>query len=164
MTRMKRLLPLLLIATGICARAQQTDKATVDSIHTAHFMHFLAQDLTAFASLYDNAFIDLGGGPDGNGKVEHPVDTAKLHRFYKSTDYARLKDQSISAIFDLDRKIVWNYEEVIANKGAISRFGFELKPGDIYIIYPPRKGQPLHDGWLGIYRKVNGSWKIVAAD
>ena len=35
---------------------------------------------------------------------------------------------------------------------------------DIWISFPPAESSLLTDGWFGVYRKIQGAWKVVGVD
>ena len=50
-------------------------------------------------------------------------------------------------------------ETIVFGKGV-----FELKQADVFAYYPNKQGSILSEGFIGVYRKENGRWKIVAGD
>jgi len=139
-------------------------KEEIENIHMRNLKYFIAGDAEGIASAYSSNYLDTGGGPEGTGEVQ--LDEAYFEDFFSSERFDELKGKPISELVDLDKKEVYSYEEIMNSKyeNLGSRVGFRYMKGDIVIIFPPKEGSPLFDGWSGVYRKENGVWKIIAGD
>ncbi len=140
-----------------------SDKAQVEIIHIKNLQYLIDGNGNNLAAAYSDKYKDLGGGPSGDGNVDMKSFFTS-EGFNKKTD--KLRNKKIYELIDVNQKRVFSYDEIMSSqyKDFGKKTGFEYKPGDILIGFPPKEGSLLFDGFFGVYRKENNEWKVIASD
>ncbi|WP_299623531.1 hypothetical protein [uncultured Tenacibaculum sp.] len=164
MLKIKKII-LVLLVIPVYTYAQEfkdPNKRIIDSLAKLQ-IHYLAHGkITEYFKIYSSNLTDLGGG-SGEGKVDLKEWKEKLEKIVRSEQFNNIKGKTVEEILDLEKLTIWNYQELVKEKGPIKRFSYESKEGDYLVLLPFRKEVESHT-WFGIFRKENGEWKIVAGD
>jgi len=156
---------------SVSTPATSSPKEEVEAVHKQNLQYILTGDIKGIAEAYSSSYLDLGGGPTGDGKVQ--LDEAYWSKVFLSGKLQAIQIKTTEELVNISSTTILSYSEMTTSKNYLSllevdpnknRVGFIPHDGDILIIYPPQKGSPLYDGFWGIYRKEGGRWKIVASD
>ncbi|MEK6947965.1 MAG: hypothetical protein AABX19_01865 [Nanoarchaeota archaeon] len=156
---MKRVLVLILVL-GILLTACVSEKKQVEQLHTATLNAILLGDAKTSAAAFSENYIDIGDG------AKKPMNDESFTSLFNSEIYkTQIQGKKVEDLFDLSKKEIYTFNELKNTKYKdFGKGSFELKQGDIFAYYPNKFGAVLSDGFIGIYRKENGNWKIVAGD
>lgn len=139
-------------------------KAEVFAVHLQVLRYLLNADAAQLANAYSADFRDLGGGSDGTGIM--PTDEASWQERLEKKGWSTRAQLAIDDVVDTAQCKIMDFDEIgtsyFAKAGV--KVGFEFMPGDIFIVIPWAKNAGFVDVWLGVYRKENGEWKVIAAD
>ncbi len=114
-------------------------------------------DAKIISQFFSNNYINIFTGNKTS------VDEGYLNEFYKSDDVIRYK--APSELIDYTKRQVLTYKEIMESPEKYfvnNTANFKYEEDDILAIYPPSKGSTLKYGWIGVYRKKNKGWNIVA--
>lgn len=171
---------LLAVALGACRRdgAVRTEEAPVDpvaeatAVHFRWLQYFLDADAEGFVSLISPDAVDIGGGEKGDGALIEGYLTAAYWEelFTTKREYVKsMKGRTIDELLLRDSTVA-----VTVRKGANDSLVIDppfrrprfltVEAGDILIYTDHPPGSPLIDGWFGVYRKIDGEWKVVGFD
>lgn len=92
--------------------------------------------------------------------IDHPTFKKILQETKDDPDILALKDKDITEIFDFSEAEIYDYEETKREIG-LDEIGFPMKEGDYIFIVPPKEGIDLK-GTGGVYRKIEGKWRMIA--
>ena len=160
------LFSILLFATfsGFSQEKVDSTKLLLDNIAQKQIQYLLDGQVSNYLGIYSKQYTDLGGGPNGDGTIDFEDWQEKLENFVSSEEFSAIKDKAIEELFDIAKMKVFNYLEMLEERGPIKRFSYELKEDDYFLAYPPKEGSIFRDGWFGIFRLEGGVWKIIAGD
>jgi hypothetical protein len=171
---------LLAVALGACRRdgvvkaeeAPPDPVAEATAVHFRWLQYFLDADAAGFVSVISPDAVDIGGGEKGDGALTEGYLTVAFWEEFFTTkkEYVReMKGRPIEELLLRDSTVAVvvrkgeNDSLIIDRPFRSSRF-LKVEEGDVLIhtYHPP--GSPLVDGWSGVYRKIDGEWKVVGFD
>lgn len=156
---MKKILVLILVL-GILLTACVSEKKQIETLHAETIKAILEGDSKKAASAFSENYIDIGDGAKKSMNEEY------FTNLFNSDVYqAALNGKKAEDLFDLSKKEIYTYNELMNTKHKdFGKGSFELKQGDIFAYYPNKAGAVVSDGFVGVYRKESGNWKIIAGD
>lgn len=168
---------LLLLCTGCSGnkiiKSQQdtpefknlSPKEQVEIVHSENLKIFLSGDAKTFADAFSTNYLDFFRSQNGK---KADVDKTYFEKWFKTKNYEACKKMKFDELVDVAKKQVYSYDEIMKmnpNTVAVNNeVGFKYKEGDILIKFPRKNDSPMINGWNGVYRKENTSWKIVAGN
>ncbi len=173
---MKLVILVLIVALALsigCVGTQDSDMSNLSSeeqvkiVHTRNLQYFLYGNERAMALAYAPIYKDLGGGPNGDGTTT--INTSESWRVvFKDEAIKKIQSKDMDELVDVSKATIHVYPQFSKDElsfvCANQRVSFVCKDGDIIIMFPPIEQSLLFDGWSGVYRKIDGNWKIVAGD
>jgi len=146
---------------GIVEDIKQEDSSKLDNeirhnmlLESLSINRDIVIPLMAFSPDYSNIF---------TGETIHGINKEYFKEFFNNDKVYKV--DSISKLVDNKKKEVLNYDEIMKSPEKYfvkNKAGFKYQQGDILVIFPPAKDSPLKNGWVGVYRKEQVEWKIVA--
>jgi hypothetical protein len=156
---------LLISAFAEMAKAEtDSNKIAIDSISRKQIGYLLNGEIDKYFSNISVNYTDLGGGPNGDGKVDLEKWKEKMEAFTSSQEFQKIKAQPIGNLLDLEDYYIGNYSESMIDMGSLDKFSFTLKKGDYVVYFSPKADSFLSDGWFAVFRKEHDTWKIIAGD
>ncbi|MFH1722334.1 MAG: hypothetical protein ABH950_07005 [Candidatus Altiarchaeota archaeon] len=139
-------------------------KEQVEQVHIQNLKYLLEGNAEMISAAYSPDYIDLGGGPQGTGKVQHSVEN--FERIFSSPGFEEIQGREVEELVELEGIEIYSYEEILDSeyKDAGKIVGFQFQEGDYMVFLHGLEGSPLYDGWVGIYRLEEGGWKLIAGD
>jgi hypothetical protein len=160
---------MLMPVTGCGGMNVEEAKSQVRELHEKRLQYLLDKDAQSLVAMFGPEVVDLGGGASGTGEMPSEYYTAAYwQEWFASESYDRVfAGKTVNQLVNVNNAEAYTYAE-IQEMGLDEDFGKGTlyKPGDddIWISFPPAEGSPLNDGWFGVYRKLDGKWKLVGID
>lgn len=158
MWRTGMFLTTMVLLSGCVAPGGSSGSAE-DTAHT-QLEGIWQRDVDQVAATYADRYFDFGGGE----WIEDPEEGIGA---YLDSDEAHEDMSKISSwqeLVKLDEAVTGHPSELGEEGEFFQDPDFELKPGDIAWFAPPTDDSPLHDGWGGLYREIDGQWRMVGGD
>jgi hypothetical protein len=139
-------------------------KAEVEAAHLGYLDAYLDQAAERFAMRLAPGAVDLGGGQI-DPQLFCPAHWDSV--FDTEGFDAEFGGKEIEDVVDLATTRVLTKTEAEAEFGpelGDNAASFEMRSGDMLAFTLPAKGSPLTEAWGGIYRRLDGTWRVVATD
>lgn len=149
------------------AGALEPIRAEVRQAHLQHLQDYLDGDAAAVVAGFGPVVIDLGGGSSGDGSLPPAFYTEAYweERFATPEFQQDFAGKQAGDLVLVDETRIMTKAEYEQETGETVDFGaFEYQDGDYLAFTPPVPDSALFDGWFGIYRQIDGAWKVVALD
>jgi hypothetical protein len=148
------------------AVATEDDRDDVREAALDCMQHLIDGNAEGFLSYMAENFVDLGGGSSGDGSVDINRRRAELERkFARESFRSKFGNLVLSDVLQIDSLAVYGYEEIMVDEWLKrEKFGYTVQPGDLLVTIPRTPDSPLPDGFMAYFRKIAGSWKIIAGD
>ena len=139
----------------------------VVAVHLRNLIYMTRGDTAQLRKAVSDRCIDIGGGSPvlpmkRNGGDEFVSQGPSVLK------WAAAFGQEIDALVDTSTsKIrVRSYDRLAASHYAkkAEQAGLVFEPGDVLVHFPSARNGRTPDGFMAVYRKENGEWKIIALD
>ncbi len=131
-----------------------------ERLHVQVIQAIVDGDAMKSASFFSNSYIDFGDG--AKSLDENYFNSVFATDYYKNY----LKGKKVEDLFDMNKKEVYNYRQIMRSK--YKDYGkphnFEFEKGDYLVFYPHKEGSGMYEGFIAVYRIIDGKFKIVAGD
>lgn len=137
----------------------------VVAFHKKRLELFLSGDATGYAATLSPMLVDMGGGRNGDGSMSRDFMSVSFWRkHFESPHFAKVRGKRADDVVDFELSTVDTLLDAYSKRGRTLKPWLQPLRSDLIVATPARPGSPLRDGWMGVYRKVNGFWKTVALD
>lgn len=151
---------LVVVSIALTGCVMPAEEGSAEDTAHAQLEAMWRTDADALIGTYTKPWFDFGG----DEWVADPGANVRRVMAEETFQNEMAKYDSWQELVRLD-EVVMGHPDDLGEAGDFFQSDvFELQPDDVSWFAPPSEGSPLFDGWGGLYREIDGDWKMVGGD